>query len=240
MRFLPLPLLLLLGACATTADRNPDLARWRAEAQRVTIVRDDWGIAHVRGKTDADAVFGMIYAQAEDDFNRVETNFINAMGRLSEAEGQSQIWKDLRIKLFVNTDTLKAKYAQTPGWLQTLMVSWADGLNYYLYKHPSVKPRVITKFEPWMALSFTDGSIGPDYERINVRSLESFSSKPASLPSIERLTEPVIDIEKAIPPMDPTGSNGVAISPNNTVNHRPLLLINPHTSFFFRSELQMT
>ena len=63
--------------------------RWQSEAEHSNIVRDEWGIAHVHGKTDADAVFGMIYAQAEDDFNRVETNYLNAMGRLAEAEGES-------------------------------------------------------------------------------------------------------------------------------------------------------
>ena len=50
---------------------SPDMARWRGEAARVTITRDHWGIAHVRGRSDADAVFGAIYAQAEDDFPRI-------------------------------------------------------------------------------------------------------------------------------------------------------------------------
>ena len=84
---------LLLAAatlsCARASSSNPDAARWEKQAAGITIIRDDWGIAHIHGKTDADAVFGMIYAQAEDDFNRVETNYINSMGRLAEAEGES-------------------------------------------------------------------------------------------------------------------------------------------------------
>ena len=52
------------------AAQPSDLARLQAEAQRVTITRDDWGVAHVVGKSDADAVFGAVYAQAEDDFAR--------------------------------------------------------------------------------------------------------------------------------------------------------------------------
>src|SRR4051812_18585112 len=137
-----------------------ELARLKALAANVTIVRDDWGIAHVTGKTDADAVFGMIYAQAEDDFNRVETNYINAMGRLAEAEGESRIYQDLRMKLFIDPAQLKTQYAASPAWLKSLMNAFADGLNFYLAKHPQVKPRVIQHFEPWMALSFTEGSIG--------------------------------------------------------------------------------
>src|ERR1041385_3009879 len=112
-----------------------DVAEWEKQAANVTITRDDWGIAHVHGKTDADAVFGMIYAQAEDDFNRVETNFINSMGRLSEAEGEAQIWRDLRMKLFIDPDVIKDKYESSPAWLKALMNAWADGLNFYLAKH---------------------------------------------------------------------------------------------------------
>ena len=123
---------LFLTACATDGPSREDLARWEAQSARVTITRDDWGIPHVRGKTDADAVFGMIYAQAEDDFNRIEVNFLNAMGRLAEAEGEKAIWQDLRMRLFIDPDTLRAQYAASPEWLRTLMDAWADGLNYYL------------------------------------------------------------------------------------------------------------
>src|SRR4029077_4660529 len=130
--------------------------------------------------TDADTVFGAIYAQAEDDFNRVETNYINAMGRLAEAEGESKIYQDLRMKLFIDPAVLKTQYTASPEWLKTLMNAFADGLNYYLAKHPAVKPRVITRFEPWMALSFTEGSIGGDIEKVNLNMLQLFyGQKPA-------------------------------------------------------------
>jgi acyl-homoserine-lactone acylase len=223
--------LLVVAIAATPQQQSTEMQRWQQQAQNVTITRDDWGIAHIRGRTDADAVFGMIYAQAEDDFNRVETNFINSQGRLAEAEGESAIWRDLRMKIFINPDSMKAKYATSPDWLKKLMVAWADGLNYYLATHPNVKPRVITKFEPWMALTFSEGSIGGDIEGISLQGLEQFYGKEATVPS-SRDSMP-LDLE-------PRGSNGIAIAPQNTTNGRALLLINPHTSFFFRSELQMT
>lgn len=223
----------ILSACFVSAGAsNPDLARWEQEAHRVTIIRDNWGIAHVYGKTDADAVFGMEYAQAEDDFNRVETNYINAMGRLAEAEGESKIYQDLRMKLFIDPATLKKQYEESPAWLQTLMNAFADGLNYYLYKHPEVRPRVIKRFEPWMALSFSEGSIGGDIERARVEQLAAFYGKEPAAPAV---AEDEIEDETA----EPTGSNGIAIAPANTADHHALLLINPHTSFYFRSELQM-
>jgi len=206
------------------------LTRWGQEARAVTISRDDWGIAHIQGKTDADAVFGMIYAQAEDDFNRIETNYLNSLGRLAEAEGERAIWQDLRMKLFIDPDSMRATYSRSPGWLKRLMNAWADGLNYYLHTHPEVKPRVITRFEPWMALSFTEGSIGGDIESISLDELERFYGDPARRPA---------PVDSTRLPSAPSGSNGFAIGPGNTVNRRPLLLINPHTTFYFRSELQM-
>ena len=166
-----LPLWFLL-----TAASPPELAHWKAEASRVTITRDDWGIAHIKAPTDADAVFGMIYAQAEDDFPRIEANYLTALGRTAEAEGEKAIWEDLRARLYVGEPELQADYAKSPEWLKRLMDAWADGLNYYLATHPQVRPKVLTRFEPWMALSFTEGSIGGDIERIDEKALERFYS----------------------------------------------------------------
>ncbi|HMI40046.1 MAG TPA: penicillin acylase family protein [Sphingomicrobium sp.] len=217
-----IPLLLFL-----TAASPPELQRWRAEAARVEIVRDDWGIAHVSGATDADAVFGMIYAQAEDDFPRIEANYLTALGRTAEAEGAKAIWQDLRARLYVSEPELKANYAASPPWLKALMNGWADGLNFYLASHPTVRPRVLKRFEPWMALSFTEGSIGGDIEQIKLGDLERFYSGEQKVTFAPRDGEP-------------RGSNGIAIAPALTRDGKALLLINPHTSFFFRSEQQVT
>src|SRR3989440_7783110 len=131
----------------TAAGQTSEPSRWQQRARNVTITRDDWGIAHVHGKTDAEAVFGMIYAQAEDDFNRVENNYINSIGRAAETEGESAIWRDLRMKMFINPAEMKQKYDSSPTWLKALMDAWADGLNFYLEKHREVKPKVIRHFE---------------------------------------------------------------------------------------------
>src|SRR5690349_1548813 len=205
-KFIVLLALTISAACATKAVEapadSPDLAAWKKRAETITIIRDDWGIPHISGKTDADVVFGLLYAQAEDDFNRVETNFINSQGRLAEAEGEAEIWRDLRMKLFINPDSMKKKYAASAPWLQKLMVAWADGLNFYLYKHPEVKPRVITKFEPWMALTFSEGSIGGDIEKVNLGALEAFYGGSSSAAGTG---------EETFEYREPTGSNGIAI-----------------------------
>jgi len=217
-----------ISACAQAP--NPGLARWEEQARRATIIRDHWGIPHIYGKTDADSVFGLIYAQAEDDFNRVETNYLNSIGRLAEAEGESAIYQDLRMRLFIDPEEMQAQYQASPSWLKALMNAWADGLNYYLYKNPRVTPRVIRRFEPWMPLSFSEGSIGGDIERVSLRDLEVFYGKA-----------PLGPVASAEPwhPREPSGSNGIAIAPAHTASGKALLLINPHTSFFFRAEVQV-
>ncbi len=240
-----LTLLLVCVACAPQ-ETSVEVAAWEAQAQSVTIIRDDWGVPHIYGETDADAVFGMIYAQAEDDFNRIEVNFLNSQGRLAEAEGEDEIWRDLRMKLFIDPADIQAQYEASPQWLKDLMDAWASGLNYYLHTHPEVEPRVLTHFEPWMALTFSEGSIGGDIERVNLGRLEEFYGQPSNAQAaLDRepssamlamvpsgLNEPDLDEE-------PTGSNGIAIAPANTSAGNALLLINPHTSFFFREELHM-
>lgn len=219
-----LTLAFLLAASA------PELPRWQAQAAHVTITRDDWGIAHVKGKTDADAVFGAIYAQAEDDFARIERNYLTALGRQAEADGEEAIWDDLRHRLYLDESELRAAYARTPAAMRRLMQAWADGLNFFLVTHPQVKPKVLTRFEPWMVLAFTEGSIGGDIEQIDLDQLRAFYGAPA--PAVAS-AEPRLMTE-------PMGSNGIAIGPAKSASGHALLLINPHTSFYFRSELQMT
>ena len=209
---------------------DSEVARWEQQAHNVTIIRDNWGIPHIYGKTDADAVFGVMYAQAEDDFNRVEVNYLNGMGRLAESEGETEIYRDLRMKLFIDPEDLKRQYESSPDWLKRLMDAYADGLNYYLHTHPEVEPKVLTHFEPWMALSFSEGSIGGDIERVSLRELEAFYGN-----------DPGITLARATRARDeePRGSNGFAIAPSNSASGKALLYINPHTSFFFRAEVHM-
>ena len=248
-------LFLLLSVLVLACSRpDSEIERWEAMARDVTITRDDWGIAHVHGPTDAHAVFGMVYAQAEDDFNRIEVNFLNSQGRLSEAEGESALWRDLRMRLFIDPEEMRAMYAASPEWLRDLMDAWADGLNYYLHTHPEVEPRVLERFEPWMALTFSEGSIGGDIERVSLRSLEDFytegpgatamggvrDSRLASWPPPEARPQRVAAGPSTIDWTEPTGSNGFAIAPQNSATGNALLLINPHTSFYFRSELHMS
>lgn len=233
MRILTLILSLAMLSASGQPFTQQEITRWQQQAAGITITRDSWGVPHISGKTDADAVFGMLYTQCEDDFPRVERNYLIATARLAEAEGENFIYHDLRQRLFLDTTQAIAFYNTSPDWMKKLCQAFADGANYYLHTHPEIKPKLITRFQPWMPLLFSEGSIGGDIESVPLNDLKTFYGKgPANLK--EYVGDDGLDMN------EPRGSNGIAIAPSRSANGNALFLINPHTSFYFRSELQVT
>jgi len=226
---------LLLASCTQETEQATTLPldRLAIRAQKVTIIRDDFGIPHIYAKTDADAVFGLLYAQAEDDFKRIERNYVWATGRLAEVEGEEAIFSDLRARLYMTIDEAKAAYGAAPEWLRDLCDAWADGLNYYLDTHSDVKPMLLTRFEPWMPMFFSEGSIGGDIENIPLDGIEAFYGESRSLESLNELQAGPDEVQ------EPKGSNGFAIAGELTESGNAMLLINPHTSFYFRGEVHV-
>jgi len=205
-----------------------EVEQWQAQAQQITILRDTWGIPHIYGKTDADVVFGTLYAQCEDDFERVEMNYIDAIGRMAEVQGESFLYHDLRARMFLDTTQAIAIYKSSPKWMKQLLHAFADGVNYYLHTHPTVKPKLLTRFQPWMPLMFSEGSIGGNITSIGLLEMQAFYE---NTPRTSLLQSPLEE--------ESVGSNGFAIAPSKSATGHALLLINPHTSFYFRSEVQM-
>lgn len=207
-----------------------EINRWEKQAKQVTIIRDNWGIPHVYGKTNADCVFGLLYAQCEDDFKRVEMNYVEKLGRMAEVKGTSEIYNDLLIRLIIDSADAVNDYNDAEPWLKKLLNAFADGINYYLYKHKEMKPALLHRFEPWYPLLWTDGSIGAiNTADVTVEELEKFySGTHTSTGFHKKETEPEL-----------TGSNGFAFAPSITASHHSILYINPHVTFYFRPEVQM-
>ena len=209
-----------------------EIKRCKAEAQNVTIIRDTWGIAHVYGKTDADAVFGLMYAQCEENFQKVEENNLELMGRLSEINGPPTLYQDLQMKLIYDTSAAKSDYKNSPPWFKKLLDAAADGVNYFLYEHPEVKPEVLKHFEPWFALMRTNGSISATQTggltTFDMKNLYPIAAAPTSFN------------EKQNSERDETGSNGFAVAPSKTSSKNTIIYINPHVTFYYRTEMQMT
>ncbi|MBC7923000.1 MAG: penicillin acylase family protein [Ferruginibacter sp.] len=210
------------------AFTDEEINRWEKRSKRVTIIRDTWGIPHIYGQTDADAVFGLLYAQCEDDFNRVEMNYVEKLGRTAEVEGEAQLYNDLLIRLVIDSTDAVADYRKSPVWLKKLLDAHADAVNYYLHRHPEVKPALLRRFKPWYPLLWTDGSIGAiSTAGVTVDELKAFYTGTEATGAIRR-TEEV-----------PTGSNGFAFSPSVTQSGKAILYINPHVTFYFRPEVHM-
>ncbi len=225
----------LISLLAATAGygqpfRTEEIARWQQRAKQLTITRDTWGVPHIYGKTDADVVFGVLYTQCEDDFDRVEDNYIDAIGRLAEVQGETALYHDLRARLFMDSARAVAIYQKSPAWIKQLLDAFADGTNYYLYTHPAVQPKLLKRFQPWMPLLFSEGSIGGNISAVSVERIRGFYTHDPSTSWVE-------DFDKR--DREPVGSNGFAIAPAKSRSKNALLLINPHTSFYFRSEVQM-
>jgi len=207
-----------------------EIAKWKQQAKQITIIRDNWGIAHVYGKTDADAVFGLLFAQCEDDFKRVEMNYIEKLGRMAEVEGEGELWQDLLNRLVLDSAEAVKDFKNSQPWLKKLLQAYADGINFYLYKNPKVKPMLLKRFQPWYPLLWTDGSIGAiSTGGLNINELKTFyTGDHSSVAKIE------MDEEEL-----PSGSNGFAIGPSLSASGNPMLYINPHVTFYFRPEIHM-
>ena len=209
---------------------SAEISRWKQQASQVNIIRDNWGIPHIYGKTDADAVFGLLYAQCEDDFKRVEINYIEKLGRLAEVNGEKDIYNDLYLRLLIDSNDAMADLKKAPAWLKKLLHAYADGINYWLHKNPTVKPALLQRFEPWYPLLWTDGSIGAiSTGGISEEEVKNFYSGSNSATTYNPKKFEEIS----------TGSNGFAVGPTKTASGKAILYINPHVTFYFRPEVHM-
>ncbi|BAU52604.1 penicillin acylase family protein [Mucilaginibacter gotjawali] len=226
-------LVIVLMRFAGFAQKNTAAAikRFEAEARAVTIIRDNWGIPHIYGKTDADAVFGLMYAECEDNFKGIEQNYLYQLGKLTEVDGDKSLYQDIQLQMIADTaDAIKDYQTAQPGF-RKLLDAFADGLNYYLYKHPEVKPAVFQYFEPWYALMFTDGSVSATVTGgLTLEDTRNLFGKGDE--KLGAINKPAVDERE-------TGSNGFAIAPSRSASGHALLYINPHVPFYFRSEVQM-
>ena len=227
-RYLTSLLLILPALLMAQPFQSQEIEKWKQQAKDVTIIRDNYGIPHIYGKTDADAVFGLMYAQGEDDFPRVEMNYIDKLGRLSEVNGGSDLYNDLLTRLVIDSTAAIDDYNHAPQWLRKLCDAFAAGINYYLALHPEVKPKLLTRFYPWYPLLWTDGSIGAiSTAGFDASDLRRFYTGESTA-SIKDHRE-----EK------PVGSNGFAFAPSITSSGNAMLYINPHVTFYFRPEVHM-
>jgi len=190
----------LRGFCQVFSSQERQ--RYETEAREVNIIRDKWGVPHIYGKTDAATVFGLMYAECQDDFSRVEKNYLEMLGRQAEAYGESYLYNDVMMRLIYDSAQAVADYQKSPDWMHKLLDAFADGVNYYLIKHSETKPLLLTRFEPWYALMFTDGSVSatstggvrPD----EIRSFYSSGAGAGTGVSVPRRSQQLSTVERMV------------------------------------------
>lgn len=224
---------MIFGTCLLQAQTfSPgEIALLQKQAKRITIVKDKWGVPHVYTKTDADAVFGMMYVQCEEFFEKVENTLITRLGRQAEVQGERELYQDLWARTFIDSTRAINLYHQTPKWLRKLCDAYAAGVNFYMISHPAKKPKLITRVEPWMVLMNNIPSIaGSNLTELEFR---QFYSKEAGL-SLSYVPETNHEFYQ-----EAGGSNGWALAPSKTQSKNAMLLINPHSEFYGRIEIHL-
>jgi acyl-homoserine-lactone acylase len=185
-------------------------------ARTVTIYRDTYGVPHVFGRTDASTVFGFAYAQAEDNFWRVEENFINALGRASELYGEKSLNEDRLNHALEIPRLAQEEYTRLDRHMRSLCDAFAAGFNYYIARHPDVRPRLLTKIEPWYTLAF-----------IRYNYYQNGFARDRGLRQTQLQTA---EYENDLGPH--TGSNGWVVGPSRSASGHAMLFVNPHLPFF--------
>ncbi len=221
-------------AVAEAREPASDQQRIEEMAQSVTIRRDEWGVPHITGPSDASVAFGMAYAQGEDYFWQVEDSYIQSIGRYAEIVGSAGVPGDVMNRMFEIPQRAKEEVTELSEEFRAIAVAYADGLNFFLRTHPEVKPRLISKFEPWhllaydrfILLSFTYGKShaprpGPEGLKVSLlpnwqQNIELAAQAPMSDERIRRVT----------------GSNQWAVAPSKTKSEKAMLFANPHQPWY--------
>jgi acyl-homoserine-lactone acylase len=239
MKKLLLLIIALLPILVSAQKFSPqEISRYQQQAKAVTIIRDDYGVPHIYAQTDAQVVFGLMYSQCEDNFKGIERNYLYQLGRQAEVDGASNLYTDVQLQMIADSADAIKDYKASPIWFKKLMDAFADGINYYLYKHPEVKPLVFKHFEPWYALMFTDGSVSATVTGgLNLSETAKFYG--ASGPDLGKLLQAKPKTIQDELDEREIGSNGFAIAPKLSASKHAMLYINPHVPFYFRSEVQL-
>ena len=220
----------LIGALAwlwTPGAQKVDIESIRAAAKTydARIVRDNWGVAHIFGKTDPDTSFGLGYSHAEDDWATIQGVVLGARGTSAQYNGKEGASTDYLYDLFKVREAVDAKIGtQVTPTMRAMAKAYADGLNLYAIENPD---------EVWDGiLPITDADILsgmtwalPFFYRMDgyIQDLFAAEDKPSVSPWKK---ESRLNMPEAV-----RGSNAFAVAPSRSDDGHTRLIINSHQPF---------
>jgi acyl-homoserine-lactone acylase len=212
-----LPVVAILAVIPATLPRQaPSLAT------QVTIYRDTYGVPHVFGKTDAATAFGFGYAQAEDNFARLEDNFIRAVGRRAEVDGEGAVFEDRLNRVLEIPRLAQAELSRLDPKMRALVEGFVAGINHWMAKNPGAGRGFFSRMEPWYPLAF----IRYNYFQNGFVYASGIRRGEFTMATNAPTDQEEDELRRA------NGSNGWVVNPSRSASGHALLFINPHLPFF--------
>ena len=224
-------LLALSFGCAHLPETPPlDLQLWTEAAARhdVRILRDEFGVPHIYGKTDPDVSFGLAYAHSQDDFETIQKVILSTRGRLAAIDGPGAAPFDYLVHVLGFLEDVEARYAiEVPADVRALSEGYAEGLNLYAAEHPQ---EVLPGWYPARGQDLVAGFVfrAPffyGFQQVLVELLADDRQR-----SISAVPDPQAFRPFPAAPIQ-MGSNAVAVAPSRSADGATRLLINSHQPY---------
>ena len=200
-----------------------------------TLYRDQWGVPHVYGPTDAAVTYGFMYAQAQDNFWQIEDSMIQSLGRHAEVIGEAGLASDYLNRALQVVALAKAELKTMPVATRRLLVAAAAALNQYL-ADTNTKPRLISRFEPWHFLAHSRFSVYQLFifnrSGISNEEISAYVGDRLSSVHFTNGSRAIATLSAVADAQQHAGSNSWAIAPARSQSGNALLFINPHQPFF--------
>jgi acyl-homoserine-lactone acylase len=190
----------------------------------IEIVRDEFGVPHINGKTDADAAYGLAYAHSEDDFGTIEDVIAMTRGRYGAIAGADGAKVDYVQALLGARDTAHRRYGSLTPEVRAVLEGYAAGLNHYAEKHPGEVR--LSKLFPVNGEDVVTGFVlrAPFFYGLDsvIGALVEGKSPPpeSALPMTPAGRDP-----------QQNGSNGFALSPKKMADGKTWLVSNSHQPY---------
>lgn len=181
-------------------------------AEKVEILRDEYGVPHIFAATAAGAAFGSGYAQAEDRLEEMLRNYRKAEGTMAEAFGPEFVFHDYRQRVWRHRAVAQEHYKDLDPKLRAICEAFQAGVKKFMQEHPEQVPAWAPKLEPWQIVAlgryiiwgWPEGEAGGDLQRGGVQP----------------------------DPVAYHGSNEMLLAPSRTAEHAPIAVVDPHLSWY--------